>query len=183
MSATDRTPSSSSSRFRRTWSPTAPFSLWGARSGAGRFTLLEGRLRYIHNLQGQTLYEVVSEKVLGPGRHQVEFRFDKDEVAGGHATLLQDGELVGTGAVDRFTPNAFNEVGIGLTCGYEWGPAVGGDYQAPFPFSGTIIRAEVVGHGTGRPRSGGRGGGDSGLAVTGRSIWSGRNLARSATGR
>ena len=79
----------------------------------------------------------------GAGRHHVEFRFDKDEAAGGRATLLQDGEVVGTGVVDRFTPVAFNEVGIGLTCGYEWGPAVGSDYLAPFPFSGTIVRAEV----------------------------------------
>ena len=28
--------------------------------------------------------------------------------------------------IERFTPVAFNEVGIGLTCGYEWGP-VGGE--------------------------------------------------------
>ena len=52
--------------------------------------------------------------------------------------------MVGAGTVDRFTPVAFNEVGIGLTCGYEWGPAVGGDYEAPFPFNGTILRAEVA---------------------------------------
>ena len=32
---------------------------------------------------------------------------------------------------------------IGLTCGYEWGPAVGADYEAPFAFNGTIVRAEV----------------------------------------
>lgn len=82
--------------------------------------------------------------MLGPGRHHVEFRFEKDEAAGGRATLLQDSAVVGTGDVDRFTPAAFNEVGIGLTCGYEWGPAVGGDYLAPFPFSGTIVRAEVT---------------------------------------
>jgi hypothetical protein len=46
--------------------------------------------------------------------------------------------------VGRFTPVAFNEVGIGLTCGYEWGPPVGGDYEAPFAFNGTIVRAEVT---------------------------------------
>jgi hypothetical protein len=39
---------------------------------------------------------------------------------------------------------AFNEVMIGLTCGYEWGPAVGSDYKAPFAFNGTIVRAEVT---------------------------------------
>jgi hypothetical protein len=39
---------------------------------------------------------------------------------------------------------AFNEVAIGLTCGYEWGPAVGDGYEAPFAFNGTIVRAEVT---------------------------------------
>ena len=61
----------------------------GCALGGWSFHALEGRLRYIHNLQGQTLYEVVSEQILGPGRHQVEFRFDKDEVAGGHATCCR----------------------------------------------------------------------------------------------
>ena len=72
------------------------------------------------------------------------FRFEKDEGLGGQATLVQDGVVVGTGAVKRFTPVAFNELMIGLTCGYEWGPAVGDDYEAPFAFNGTIVRAEVT---------------------------------------
>ena len=81
--------------------------------------------------------------MLGSGRHHVEFRFEKDEGAGGLATLFVDGLRAGEAEVERFTPVAFNEVGIGLTCGYEWGPSVGGDYEAPFPFNGTIVRAEV----------------------------------------
>jgi len=32
---------------------------------------------------------------------------------------------------------------VGLTCGYEWGPAVGVGYEAPFPFNGRIRRAVV----------------------------------------
>jgi hypothetical protein len=32
---------------------------------------------------------------------------------------------------------------VGLTCGYEWGPAVGEGYEAPFAFNGTIERAVV----------------------------------------
>jgi hypothetical protein len=74
----------------------------------------------------------------------VTFRFEKDELLGGRATLLQDGAAVGTGEVKRYTPVAFNEVMIGLTCGYEWGPPVGDDYEAPFAFNGTIVRAEVT---------------------------------------
>jgi arylsulfatase len=116
----------------------------GCALGGWSLHVLGGRLRYVHNLYGKVLYEVVADKSLGPGRHDVEFSFDKDEGPGGRAALLQDGEHVGSGGVDRFTPVAYNEVGVGLTCGYEWGPAVGNDYEAPFPFNGTIVRAEVT---------------------------------------
>ncbi|HYA68092.1 MAG TPA: hypothetical protein VED63_05085, partial [Acidimicrobiales bacterium] len=60
------------------------------------------------------------------------------------ATLRCDGEVCAEGSIERFTPSAFNGVGVGLTCGYEWGPAVGEGYDAPFPFNGTIVRAEVI---------------------------------------
>jgi arylsulfatase len=116
----------------------------GCALGGWSLHVRAGRLRYLHNLHGKALYEVGADKALGPGRHHVEFRFDKDEGPGGRAALLQDGALVGTGVVDRFTPVAYNEVGIGLTCGYEWGPAVGSDYEAPFRFNGRIVRAEVT---------------------------------------
>jgi arylsulfatase len=115
----------------------------GCALGGWSLHVVAGRLRYVHNLHSRRVYEVASESVLGAGRHEIVFRFDKDQGAGGRGTLLVDGEVVGTGDVERVTPVAYNEVGIGLTCGYEWGPAVGGDYNAPFAFNGTILRAEV----------------------------------------
>ena len=115
----------------------------GCALGGWSLHVLDGRLRYLHNLHGQKLYDVTADAALGSGRHLVEFRFEKDEGLGGQGALLVDGATVGTGTVDRYTPVAFNEVGIGLTCGYEWGPAVGRDYVAPFPFNGSIVRAEV----------------------------------------
>ena len=116
----------------------------GCSLGGWSFQVRDGKLRYLHNLHGQRLYEVVASTTLGSGRHEVTFRFEKDELLGGRATLMQDGVEVGTGEVKRYTPVAFNEVMIGLTCGYEWGPAVGKDYDAPFAFNGTIARAEVT---------------------------------------
>ena len=116
----------------------------GCALGGWSFHVFDGRLRYVHNLHGQRLYEVGADRTLGAGPHKVVFRFEKDEALGGMATLVQDGVVVGTGEVKRFTPVAFNELMIGLTCGYEWGPAVGGDYEAPFAFNGTILRAEVT---------------------------------------
>jgi arylsulfatase len=114
-------------------------------SALGGFSLhcLEGRLRYVHNLYGKHRHELVSPSPLGPGRHLVAFEFTKDDGLGGPARLLVDGEVVAEGAIARSNPAAFNGVGVGLTCGYEWGPAVGEGYEAPFAFNGTIVRAVV----------------------------------------
>ena len=97
----------------------------------------------MHNLHGRRLDEVVADRYLTPGRHQASLRFETENGLGGRTALHQDGEVVGTGTIERFTPVAYNEVGIGLTCGYEWGPSVGLGYAAPFAFNGTIERAEV----------------------------------------
>jgi hypothetical protein len=115
----------------------------GCALGGWSLQVVDGTLRYLHNLHGRIIYEVTADRRIEPGRHHVEFRFDKDQGTGGQADLLLDGEQVGSGTLKRFTPVAYNEVGIGMTCGYEWGPSVGDDYVAPFRFNGTIVRAEV----------------------------------------
>ena len=51
------------------------------------------------------------------------------------------------GPIDRFTPAGFNGVGVGITCGYEWGPAIGVDYEAPFRCNCVIERAVVEARG------------------------------------
>jgi len=114
-------------------------------SALGGFSLhvLGGRLRYVHNLYGKRRDTVEADSPLEEGRHLVELRFDKDESAGGSALLLVDGKEVGSAVIERFTPSGFNGLGIGLTCGYEWGPAVGEGYEAPFTFTGTILEARI----------------------------------------
>jgi arylsulfatase len=116
----------------------------GCALGGWSFHVLDGRLRYVHNLHGERVYAVESDTVIGPGRHHLEFHFEKDQGVGGRASLVVDGRPAGEAPLARFTPVAFNEVTIGLTCGYEWGPAVGEGYEAPFAFNGTIVRAEVT---------------------------------------
>ncbi len=115
-------------------------------SALGGFSLhvLDGRLRYVHNLYGKERHVVASPTPLPPGRHEVVYRFDKDEGLGGTGTLRVDGAVVASGPIPRFTPSGFNGTGVGVTCGYEWGPPVGEGYAAPFAFSGTIRRCEVV---------------------------------------
>jgi arylsulfatase A-like enzyme len=118
-------------------------------SGLGGWSLQfrAGRPRYIHNLYGKELHVIASESVVGPGSHSLEYDFTKDEGLGGTGVLRCDNTIVAEGAISRFTPQAFNGVGVGLTCGYEWGPAVGDGYDAPDRFNGTIDRALVEARG------------------------------------
>jgi arylsulfatase len=116
----------------------------GCALGGWSLHVLDGRLRYVHNLYGKERQLVAADGPLPPGRHVVELAFEKDEKHGGHAALRCDGTTLAEGEIPRFTPAGFNGVGTGLTCGYEWGPAVGEGYTAPFPFNGSIVRAEVV---------------------------------------
>ncbi|HTX63841.1 MAG TPA: hypothetical protein VMD28_09390, partial [Acidimicrobiales bacterium] len=118
----------------------------GSVLGGWSFHVLDGRLRYVHNLYGKEKCTVEAEGALAPGRHHisVDVEMDSDPASPGAAVVLRcDAEVVGSGRVDRFTRSGFNGVGAGLLCGAEWGPAVGDGYTAPFPFNGTIVRAEV----------------------------------------
>jgi arylsulfatase A-like enzyme len=114
-------------------------------SALGGFSLhfLDGRLRYVHNLYGKERHVLEAADALAAGEHTLRFSFEKDTGRGGAATLTIDGRMVAEGPIRIFTPSGFNGVGVGLTCGYEWGPSVGDGYSAPFPFNGRIVDAMV----------------------------------------
>jgi arylsulfatase A-like enzyme len=118
-------------------------------SGLGGWSLQfrAGRPRYVHNLYGKELHVIGSEAPVGSGTHTLEYDFTKDDGLGGTGVLTCDGKVVAEGTIPRFTPQAFNGVGVGLTCGYEWGPAVGDGYSAPDTFNGIIERAMVEARG------------------------------------
>jgi len=116
----------------------------GCALGGWSLHMVDGQPRYVHNLYGRTRHAIQSNEVMSSGRHTVQLTFEPDGSGGGPAALQLDGKVVAEGPIDRFTPAVFNEVGIGVTCGYEWGPAVGDDYSAPFAFNGNIVRAEVI---------------------------------------
>ena len=116
----------------------------GSVLGGWSLHILAGRLRYVHNLYGKERHVVESAELLTPGEHRVEYDFTKDSGPGGTGVLRCDGREVGRGVISRFTPSGFSGTGVGLTCGYEWGPSVGTGYTAPFPFAGTIRRAVVT---------------------------------------
>ncbi|MHB1518687.1 MAG: arylsulfatase [Acidimicrobiales bacterium] len=115
----------------------------GSALGGWSLHLLDGRPRYVHNLYGKERHVVAAQDRVGAGPHRIEYVFTKDEGLGGSGVLRCDGTVVSEGTIPRFTPSGFNGVGVGVTCGYEWGPAIGTGYQAPFAFNGSIERAAV----------------------------------------
>jgi hypothetical protein len=115
----------------------------GSALGGWSLHFLDGYLTYVHNLYGKVRHVLRSPEALRAGAYQVSFEFIKDGGLGGPARLLVHDEVVAEGVIDRFTAAGFNGVGVGLTCGYEWGPAVGEGYRAPFTFNGRIVRAVV----------------------------------------
>lgn len=75
--------------------PSGTLLALGCALGGWSLHVLDGRLRYLHNLHGLRLYEVVTDSRLGPGRHHLEFRFEEQKGAGGLAALLVDGQWAG----------------------------------------------------------------------------------------
>ena len=124
--------------------PTGVLLAQGSALGGFSLQLWEGRPRYLHNLYGKETYALAGDHPVGPGRHRVVFRFAREGDAGGPAALEVDGTAVAETRLPHFTVAAFSATGAGLTCGYEFGPAVGDDYRAPFPCTATIHSATVT---------------------------------------
>jgi arylsulfatase A-like enzyme len=115
----------------------------GSVLGGFALYLRDGRLKYVHNLYGARRDVVDSATPVGPGTHTCAFRFTRTASFQGTCELLLDGEVVGTGAIEHFTPMSFSYTGGGVTCGYEAGPSIGDDYLAPFATNVQILRATV----------------------------------------
>jgi arylsulfatase len=115
----------------------------GSALGGFSLHILDGKVRYVHNLYGKERHAIESAEAIGAGEHRIEFVFTKDDGPGGTGSLSCDGREIARETIPRFTPSGFNGVGAGLTCGYECGPAIGDGYTAPFAFAGTIRRAVV----------------------------------------
>lgn len=115
----------------------------GSVLGGWCFYVLEGKLRYVHNLASTVLHYVTSDEVIDPGRHSLAFRFDKTGEHRGTGSVLVDGRVVGQGDIPRFTPVRFSLTGAGLTCGYSGGLPVTSDFAAPFRFTGVIHSVTV----------------------------------------
>jgi arylsulfatase len=122
----------------------------GCVLGGWSLQVRNGALRYLHNLYGKTVDVIESEHVIGAGAHTLGLRYEKRDDNGGDAELVVDGEVVGRGAIAKFTPISYNNTGAGLSCGYELGPPVGPGYEAPFRWNSQLT--DVLVEVTGEPR-------------------------------
>ena len=121
----------------------------GSNAGGWTLYVAASRLHYAHNYVGRAIYRVSAADPLPAGRHQLRFEFEptgKPDFAQGRgapglAQLYVDGQLIANSEFPVTTPIAFNPGG--LTCGANPGSAIVPDYQAPFPFTGTLHTVTV----------------------------------------
>jgi arylsulfatase len=115
----------------------------GSVLGGWTFFLVDGTLRYEHNVVGKVRHVVSSDVKVPAGRHRLAFAFEKTAEFKGIGRLHLDESLVGEAEIPFVTPARLSITGAGLSCGYEVGPAISASYVAPFPFTGKIHRAFV----------------------------------------
>lgn len=117
----------------------------GSNFGGFSFHAIDGRLVYEHNLAGWQRARITADgPPVGPGHHELAFRYRKGDGFSGAAELLVDGQVVGAGEIPFFTPFRFSITDAGLTCGYARALPPTDDYDAPFPFTGTLHRVVVT---------------------------------------
>jgi hypothetical protein len=120
----------------------------GTVLGGWSLHLLGGRLRYVHNFLGASIDVIEGAEVVGRGSRRLSYTFSPSSGGPGQPAgigrLLVDGYQVAEGRIERVPFSRYNLTGGGLTCGWEQGPAVGPGYEAPFPFTGQLIRVEVT---------------------------------------
>ncbi len=68
----------------------------GSVLGGFTLQLVDGRLRYVHNLYGASRDIVDSDTIVGAGEHEAAFVFTKTAEYTGRGDLVLDGEVVGT---------------------------------------------------------------------------------------
>ena len=112
----------------------------GTALGGWSFQLVDGVARYVHNYVGKERHVVTATSPIPAGRHAIAVSVETAGDFRGTARLLVDGEVVGSGPLPRLTPARYTITGGGMTCGWEQGPPVGDDYQAPFRFTGSLRR-------------------------------------------
>ncbi|MCE2699073.1 MAG: arylsulfatase [Anabaena sp. 49633_E8] len=122
----------------------------GGNDSGYSFYVQSGKLHWVHNYVGRSLYHVESGSSVPVGRHQLRFEFKvtgqpdlaKGKGTPGRAQLYIDENLVGQIDVPVTTPLALG-LTSGVTCGIAPGAPVTPDYEPPFKFTGKIYSVMV----------------------------------------
>ena len=115
----------------------------GSALGGWSLHIVNGKIRYVHNLYGKQRDSIESADPITPGEHHIEYVFTKDEGLGGVGVLSCDGHEVGRGAIPRFTPSGFNGVGPDSPVAINGDPPSAPVTRRRSPFPGRIHRALV----------------------------------------
>jgi len=118
----------------------------GGRFGGFGFYLLKGKPVFVYNLVDLERFRWAGTEALTPGKHTISFDFTYDGPGfgkGGTGILSVDGKPVANTKVAHTIPFLMTidetfDVGIDLRT-----PVDDGDYQVPFPFTGTLSKLTV----------------------------------------
>jgi len=106
----------------------------------------DGKPIYLYNLYGRELTTIAGTDPLPQGDVELGVRFDYDGGGlgkGGQASLSVDGSVVAEARIERTVPFLFSMSGETLDVGIDTGAPVG-PYAPEFPFTGTIVRVDIV---------------------------------------
>jgi arylsulfatase A-like enzyme len=116
----------------------------GGDFGGWSFYMMDGMLHYTYNWVGLQNYTVRSSTPITPGKHTLvlDFAYDGGRGGGGMATLLMDGQAIGSGRVEKTNANTF---------GIDESADVGTDENTPVvlayakreTFTGRIFKVKV----------------------------------------
>jgi arylsulfatase len=113
----------------------------GANFGGWALYMHGGRLKYIYNFLGLSIYTVEAPSVLSAGKHEVsmEFKYDGGGLGkGGTVTLLIDGVKVAEGHVEHTAPVIFS---ADSTC--MVGDKIGAPLSSDFEESGNKFNGKI----------------------------------------
>ena len=116
----------------------------GGTSAGWSFFLKDSQPAFTYNFFGTELTTIESKSELTPGTHRLRFEFAYDGGGpgkGGTGRLFVDDAAVATGRIPRTVPGLFSADET-FDVGIDTGSPVG-DYEAPFPFTGTLTEVTI----------------------------------------
>jgi arylsulfatase len=114
--------------------------------GGFSFFVKDGKLTYVYNYVADQRFRIVSDSEVPKGDHILSFEFEPTGEAKplegigtpGTIKLFADGDQIGEGELPVTIPLLMG-LASGVSVGADTGaPVVIDDYEAPFPFTGTV---------------------------------------------